>query len=82
MLSFAEGDKVNYRSPAVLPSGPAIVVEVLVEGDRTEPGYVIELADVGRVFTSQSELTARSELVDAFRFPAQQGYVRLWGDQL
>lgn len=83
MLSFAEGDKVDYHSPAFLPSGPAIVVDVLVEGDLTEPRYVIALADVtGTVFADQSQLTPRAELVNALRFGYHPGYVRLPGDLL
>lgn len=82
MLAFAEVEKVNYCGPGIPPSGPAIVVEVLVEGERTEPGYVINLADVGRVLASQSELTPRDELVNALRFPAHKGLVRLPGDLL
>lgn len=59
MLAFAEGDEVDYHG-TTLPSGPATVVDVWVEGDRTEPDYVINLAGVGRVRASGSELSART----------------------
>lgn len=57
MLSFAEGDRVYYTSPtSALPSGFATVADVWVDGERTEPEYVIN-AGYGPVRASQAELT-------------------------
>ena len=64
MLSFAEGDEVYYQSPSsALASGPAVVVDVWVEGDRTEPEYVVRMREGIRVDVraARSELTAASD---------------------
>ena len=59
MLSYAEGDRVYYTSPtSALPSGPGVVVDVWVEGDRTEPEYVVRVQGIGDVRASRSELTS------------------------
>jgi hypothetical protein len=62
VLSFAEGDQVHYVCEAgTLPSGPGVVVDVWVEGERTEPEYVVRLWDGAyhhfNVRAAQSELT-------------------------
>lgn len=58
MISFGEGDKVYYRSPSeALPSGVARVVDVLVEGERTEPAYLITMG-FGEILAAGSDLMA------------------------
>lgn len=59
MLSFAEGDKVHYASPtSALPSGPGVVVDVWVDGERAEPEYVVRVYGLGDVRAARSELTS------------------------
>lgn len=60
-LAYAEGDPVDYRSDSsVIPSGRATVVDVLVDGDRAEPDYVIDLG-FGPVKVSGSSLSPVAE---------------------
>lgn len=56
-LAFAEGDTVYYQSDNdVIPSGRATVVDVLVDGDRTTPDYVVDLG-FGGVLVSGGALS-------------------------
>lgn len=56
-LAFGEGDTVYFQSGTeALPSGRATVVDVLVEGDRAEPDYLIDLG-FGPVLAAGSALS-------------------------
>lgn len=59
-LSFAEGDEVAYCGSRYFPAGPAVVADVRVEGDQTEPSYTIRMPGmVGELLVEHGELTAR-----------------------
>lgn len=60
-LSFTEGDEVMYSGYGFFPAGPAVVTDVRVEGDHTEPMYAVRLRGVcGDLLVSQHDLTSMS----------------------